>query len=131
MLGKLLLTIAILLLGIVWIRQAREHKRREAAAGRQIATPAPAAPPLNDYRFAAWLFVALMLGFGGYLYYLQWQEDNRIVRILLHRDGNTAPVSYEVRQYQLEERAFTTIEGVRVTVAASERMEVIGLQESP
>jgi hypothetical protein len=131
MLGKILLTITILLLGIVWIRQAREHKRQgAAAAGQRIAAPAPA-HALNDYRFAAWLFLALMLGLGGLLYYQQWQEDNKIVHILLHREGNSAPVTYDVRQRDLEERAFTTVEGIRVTVAASERMEVIGLQDPP
>lgn len=130
MLGKILLTISIVLLGLVWVRQMRQHKRKEAAAaGRSLpGTSATApAPALNDYRFAAWLFLALMLGLGGYLYYLQWQEDNTVVQILLHREGNSAPVTYEVRRKQLEARAFTTVEGVRVTVAASERMEVIGL----
>jgi hypothetical protein len=130
MLGKILLTISIVLLGLVWVRQMRQHKRNEAAAaGRSLpGTSATApAPALNDYRFAAWLFLALMLGLGGYLYYLQWQEDNTVVQILLHREGNSAPVTYEVRRKQLEARAFTTVEGVRVTVAASERMEVIGL----
>jgi len=128
MLGKTLLTIAIILLGIVWIRQARQHRRKALAdAGHTLSSPAAPAPALNDYRFAAWLFLAVMLGLGGYLYYLQWQEDNTVVRILLHREGNAAPVTYEVRKHQLEARAFTTVEGVRVTVAASERMEVIGL----
>ena len=130
MLGKILLTISIVLLGLVWVRQMRQHKRNEAAAaGRSLpGTSATApAPALNDYRFAAWLFLALMLGLGGYLYFLQWQEDNTVVQILLHREGNSAPVTYEVRRKQLEARAFTTVEGVRVTVAASERMEVIGL----
>lgn len=130
MLGKILLTISIVLLGLVWLRQMRQHKRKEAAsAGHRLpgsAATAPA-PALNDFRFAAWLFLALMLGMGGYLYYLQWQEDNTVVQILLHREGNSAPVTYEVRRNQLEARAFTTVEGVRVTVAASERMEVIGL----
>lgn len=128
MLGKILLTISIVLLGLVWLRQMRQHKRKEAAGHSLPGTSATApAPALNDYRFAAWLFLALMLGMGSYLYYLQWQEDNTVVQILLHREGNRAPVTYEVRRNQLEERAFTTVEGVRVTVAASERMEVIGL----
>jgi len=129
MLGKALLTIAILLLGIVWIRQVRQQKRKEQSTGHSLPAPASAtaAPTLSDYRFTAWLLLAVMLGVGGYLYYLQWQEDNTIVRILLHREGNAAPVTYEVRRHQLEERAFITVEGVRVTVAASERMEVIGL----
>jgi hypothetical protein len=128
MLGKILLTISIVLLGLIWLRQLRQQKRKDAAsAGHTLPGPANAAPALNDYRFAAWLFLALMLGLGSYLYYLQWQEDNTVVQILLHREGNSAPVTYEVRRNQLEARAFTTVEGVRVTVAASERMEVIGL----
>jgi len=128
MLGKVLLTIFIVLLGLIWLRQLRQQKRRDtASAGHQLPGPAVAAPALNDYRFTAWLFLALILGIGSYLYYLQWQEDNTVVQILLHREGNSAPVTYEVRRDQLETRAFTTVEGVRVTVAASERMEVIGL----
>lgn len=130
MLGKILLTIAIILIGLVWMRQVRQQKRAETAAARKsAATPSLAAPPetLNDFRFTAYLFVVLILGLGAYLYYEQRQEDNTVVQILLHREGNSAPVMYEVRKYQLEERAFTTVEGVRVTVAASERMEVIGL----
>lgn len=130
MFGKILLTIAIILLGLVWVRQVRQHKRAEAAANRSSTAKTPiAAPPeaLNDYRFTAYLFVALILGLGAYLYYEQRQDDNTVLQILLHREGNSEPVTYEVRKYQLEERAFTTVEGVRVTVAASERMEVIGL----
>jgi len=128
MLGKVLLTIFIVLLGLIWLRQVRQQKRRDAAnAGHKLSGPAVAAPALNDYRFTAWLFLALILGIGSYLYYLQWQEDNTVVQILLHREGNSAPVTYEVRRDQLETLAFTTVEGVRVTVAASERMEVIGL----
>ncbi len=47
--------------------------------------------------------------------------------VILHSDGAASPVTYQVYKNQLEERAFTTIDGIRVTVASSERMEVIGL----
>ncbi|MEY3668079.1 MAG: hypothetical protein RL572_1619 [Pseudomonadota bacterium] len=130
MFGKFLLTFIILLLGLLWIRQVRQQRLRDAA-GSGPALPQSAAPALNDYRFAAWLFLALMLGLGGYLYYLQWQQDNTVLQVVLHREGNSAPISYEVRRSELDERAFTTVQGVRVTVAASERMEVLGLQDAP
>lgn len=38
-------------------------------------------------------------------------------------------MSYQVYKYQLQERSFTTIDGTQVTVAGSERMEVLGLEQ--
>ncbi|MGJ8689891.1 MAG: hypothetical protein ACSHXZ_10255 [Gammaproteobacteria bacterium] len=128
MLGKLLFTIIIILLGILWIRRNREQERQEASKAAKRTPEISASPPaLNDYRFAAYLFLALMIGSGSYLYYQRWQDDHRLVTVLLHRDGAQSPVTYQVQKSELEERAFTTIDGIRVTVAASERMEVIGL----
>lgn len=128
MLGKILFTVVIILLGIVWVRRNREQERRDP---KKTATEAPSTSSspqtLNDYRFAAYLFLALMIGSGTYLYYVRWQDDHSLVTVLLHRDGAQAPVTYHVQKSELEERAFTTVDGVRVTVAASERMEVIGL----
>jgi ABC-type Fe3+ transport system permease subunit len=131
MLGKILITIIIVLLGLVWIRKIREQERRDAGQSRaktgEANTAAPPHETLNDFRFAAYLFLALMLGTGAYLYYDRWQDEHSLVTVILHRDGNQSPVSYQVQKSELGERAFTTIEGVRVTVASSERMEVIGL----
>jgi len=130
MFGKILLTFFIVLLGLLWLRQVRQQRLRDAVAhGRALPQSAP--PALNDYRFTAWLLLALMLGLGSYLYYLQWQQDNTVLQVVLHREGGSAPITYEVRRSELDERAFTTVQGVRVTVAASERMEVLGLQEAP
>lgn len=141
MFGKTLLTIGIILLALVWLRNIRrsrlqeeqargQHERSPGAADGTGRRTAPGYTPrsrLNDYRFAAWLFLALMIGGGSYLYYLRWQEDNSVVTVLLHRDGANEPVTYQVLRNQLGNRAFTTIDGVQVTVAASERMEVLGL----
>ena len=135
MFGKTLLTIGIILLAIVWLRNMRRARLQEEqasgpnggpSAGRNSAST-PRRSRLNDYRFAAWLFLALMIGTGSYLYYLRWQEDNAVVTVILHRDGSNEPVTYQVLRNQLGNRAFTTIDGVHVTVAASERMEVLGL----
>ena len=130
MFGKILLTFIIVLLGLLWLRQVRQQRLRDAVGhGRALAQTAP--PELNDYRFAAWLLLALILGLGSYLYSLQWQQDNAVLQVVLHREGGSAPITYEVRRSELDERAFTTVQGVRVTVASSERMEVLGLQETP
>ncbi|MES3007578.1 MAG: hypothetical protein V4751_07395 [Pseudomonadota bacterium] len=133
MLGKLLLTLGIILIAILFLRKYRQDerlrlqkltgKKPNALPGNGAATKAP----LSDYRFAAYLFIALTLGGGSYLYYLRWQDDTSLVTVILHRDGAGSPVTYQVYKNQLEERAFTTIDGIRVTVASSERMEVMGL----
>lgn len=129
MLGKILLTITVMLLGLLWLRRIREQERRAAAAAKPTgkAVKKAAAPALNDYRFAAYLFLALMIGSASCLYYVRWQDDHSLVTVILHRDGAQSPVTYQVQKNQLAERAFTTVDGVRVTVASSERMEVIGL----
>lgn len=128
MLGKILLTIIVVLLGLVWIRKIREQERSEARRSPNAAPPADkAVAPLNDFRFAAYLFLVLMIGSGSYLYYVRWEDEHSLVTVILHRDGERSPVTYQVLKSELGNRAFTTIDGVRVTVASSERMEVIGL----
>ncbi|OGT73555.1 MAG: hypothetical protein A3H44_11750 [Gammaproteobacteria bacterium RIFCSPLOWO2_02_FULL_57_10] len=135
MFGKILLTVFVILAAVLFLRKHRQDERLRLAAATKgggksaddAANPASAKPELSDYRFAAYLFLALMIGSGGYLYYLRWQDDSSLITVILHRDGNASPVTYQVYKHQLEERGFTTIDGVRVTVAASERMEVIGL----
>ncbi len=131
MFGKILLTILVVLAAVLYLRKHRQGERLRPAGNSitsgKTAIPAPTKPALNDYRFAAYLFLALMIGSGAYLYYLRWQDDSSLITVILHRDGNASPVTYQVYKHQLEARAFTTVDGVRVTVASSERMEVIGL----
>ena len=128
MLGKILLTIVVMLLGLVWVRKHREQERRDAQhAGKTTPASQKPAEPLNDFRFAAYLFLVLMIGSGSYLYYVRWEDEHSLVTVILHRDGEQSPVTYQVLKSELGDRAFTTIDGVRVTVASSERMEVIGL----
>ena len=133
MLGKILLTIGIILIAILFLRKHRQDQRlrvQKLQGHKRHALPGPdiaAKPPLSDYRFAAYLFLALMFGGGSYLYYLRWQDDTSLITVILHSDSAASPVTYQVYKNQLETRAFTTVDGVRVTVASSERMEVIGL----
>lgn len=133
MLGKLLITIIIVLIAVIWLRKHRQEERQQAQkrtiTGSSAKSIAAASKPdgLTDYRFAAYLFLVLMIGSGAYLYYQRWQDDMSLVTVILHSDGASSPVTYQVYKNQLGQRVFTTIDGVRVTVASNERMEVIGL----
>jgi lipopolysaccharide export system protein LptC len=133
MLGKILLTVAVILIAFALVRQ--RSKDNTAAASKTTAalpdeTDKKADPGLaRDLRIGAWMFLVLMVGLGAALYYFQWQEQHRIVTVTLHRDDQQEPITYEVYQYQLGDRSFTTVDGLTVTVAASERMVVDGLQD--
>ena len=152
MLGKIILTAAVILLAFVLIRQkglkqgleeglikhngeghdstnSTTQARAQLANNKQGVDGEKQSSLNRDLRFGAYLFLALMTGLGGALYYYDWQDDHTIITVNLHRDGQQEPVSYEVYKFQLGERSFTTLDGVNVTVAASERMEVLGLND--
>lgn len=132
MLGKIILTAIIIFIAVSVLRHRRQAERLEMSQSSAPSSSAavnspPSKNELNDYRFAAYLFLILMLGTGSYLYYLRWQNDNDVITVILHREGASAPVTYQVLRKDMDERSFTTVDGTRVTVASSERMEVTGL----
>lgn len=135
MLAKIILTTIVILLAFLVLRQrslaekSETTKRRLPDSGSSQQS-APTDPGLaSDLRTGAYLFLVLMVGLGAALYYFRWQDDHSIITVTLHRDNQQAPVTYEVYKYQLGERSFTTVDGLSVTVAASERMEVQGLED--
>jgi hypothetical protein len=69
-----------------------------------------------------------MFGAGGLIYYQRWQDDHTILTVNLYRGEQAGPVSYQVYKYLLDSRSFTTLDGIRITVADNERMEVLGLE---
>jgi cytoskeletal protein RodZ len=74
-----------------------------------------------------WTVLAVLVVSGGVASYLYWQDQQRLVTVLLHRDASEAPVIYRVSKRNLGDNEFITENGTRVTVSANERMEVVGL----
>lgn len=138
MLGKILLTAAVVCIAYFVIRQRQiseeagagsQHTRVRADSKQDNASTAANQDPglARDLRVGAYLFLVMMVGLAGIMYYYQWQDDHQIITVNLYRDGVRQPVSYEVYKHELGERSFTTVDGLTVTVAASERMEIEGL----
>ena len=122
MAGKLLITLLVIAVAIALIKQ----RGRDAPAPADPAAAAPRAG-LSDARLTAYLFLVMMFGLGGFLYFQRWQTDHQELTVTLYREDPTAPVTYTVYRYQLQERSFITTDGVRITLADNERMEVTGL----
>ena len=132
MVGKFLITMAVIIGAFFVIRQ--RHTRGENDS-RSIKTEKTKTLKSNkkdelsaDLRAGAYMFLFLMVGIGATLYYFDWQDDHTVLTVNLHRDNNAAVVSYEVYKYQLESRSFITTDGRSITVASSERIEILGLE---
>jgi hypothetical protein len=150
MLGKILLTLTVIGIAYLVIRQrqvaeaaATTKAKGEGRANTKQTPPSnsPSAtlpenslaadqPGLSqDLRIASYLFLVFMVGIGAALYYYRWEDDHQVITVNLHRADQDTPVSYQVYKFQLRDRTFTTVDGRQVTVASSERMEIIGLND--
>jgi|TARA_B100000586_G_scaffold201726_1_gene149813 hypothetical protein len=132
MLGKILLTLAVtaIMFFVLRQRQIAESEEFQPKDGNSLARQAKKRADTTlakDLRIGAYLFLILMVGLGGVLYYYQWRDDRLVLTINLYRTNQAKPTTYEVYKYQLNERSFVTTDGVTVTVAGDERMEVLEL----
>lgn len=134
MFGKILLTLSVMIIAFFFVRQ-RDIKEKSGPAPTSTA-PQGAQDDKNqnanhdlssDLRLGAYMFLVLVLGLGAAMYYFQWQDEHSILTVRLHSDGQAEAIEYQVYKFQLGERSFTTLDGILVTVASSERMEVEGL----
>ena len=132
MVGKFLITMAVIIGAFFVIRQRHANGENDS---RSIKTEKTKTLKSNkkdelsaDLRAGAYMFLFLMVGIGATLYYFDWQDDHTVLTVNLHRDNNAAVVSYEVYKYQLESRSFITTDGRSITVASSERIEILGLE---
>ena len=134
MLGKILLTLSVMIIAFFFVRQ-RDMKGKSSPARSTSPsqtshnkTAEQEAPNLSaDLRLGAYMFLVFVVGLGAALYYFQWQDDHSILTVRLHSDGQAEAIEYHVYKFQMAERSFTTLDGILVTVASSERMEVEGL----
>lgn len=151
MIGKLLLTLIVIVLAILYLRkrfqlnlrkdqqsagvnlptQRNDHSELErflSQARQSQAQPTTASTALAPrLKTILWVVLCVLLLMSAGASYLYWQDQQRLVTVLLHRDINEAPVIYRVEKRNLGDKEFLTDTGIRVTVSANERMEVVGL----
>lgn len=127
MVSKILVTLAIVACAALFLKQRSQATRASSDSAASASDSAAQHSSSGELRFAAYLFLTLMLGLGGVLFFQDWREAHRIVTIKLYRENAPEPVIYQAYKGQLESRSFTTLDGVRVVVAGDERMELSGL----
>lgn len=118
MISKILFTAAVIA-GVIFL--ARFRYRRVAAAPAAARAPVPAMRGMMRWLAAA---VVLLMISGTALYlYLDWRAATEVleVRVIDARSGRV--VTYEAYRGDVEQRSFRTLDGRRVTLAETERME--------
>ena len=65
----------------------------------------------------------MILGSGLFLY-TQWQDRYRVVTVAVVDTQTGARIEYQARRTDVAERHFVTLDGVEVSVADTERIEL-------
>ena len=121
MIGKLLLTLAVLL-GAYGVLRARWRANR-AVPG--LDRPQQSDSSWQTMRLAASLLIAIM-AVGSALYLAQrWFEDQEVVQVQVI-NANTGRITlYESRRGSVEGRQFQTLDGRTIRLADVERMIIL------
>lgn len=151
MIGKLLLTLIVIALAVVYLRKRyqqslQKHQQKSTstlpaqrnsnseleqfllrARNSQSQSSSETGGMAFRFKTILWIVLCVALAAGAITSYLYWQDQQRLVTVLLHRNINEAPVIYRVEKRNLGDTEFITDSGIRVTVSANERMEVVGL----
>ena len=120
MLGKILFTIGVIVLVVlIW----RTRRPRDASAYRE---PRLVNPPVRrqwPIRGLALGVVALMLATSVYLLFEHWRDNNAVIYIRVVDAGSGRTAEYRAARGDIQDRAFTTVDGRRVVLAETERLE--------
>ncbi|MEX2334014.1 MAG: hypothetical protein WD600_07130 [Pseudohongiella sp.] len=144
MLGKVLITLLVIIVAAIFLRKQRARQRVSdqpsrpssqradpwQGQNRQNPTdlPADARPTMaGNMKMVLWFVLAGIVIAGSLVTYLQWQDQQRLVTVLLYRDADQSPVIYRVSKRNIGDSSFITEDGTQVTVSANERMEIVGL----
>lgn len=102
-------------------------------ATKDVHAPMPASRPTPSAEEEAlplkWKIIVVILVGGvtigaGLFFYNGWSRGNRVVEVRVIHTGSGETIRYRARQNAVHSRSFTTLEGLQVTVADVERMEI-------
>jgi hypothetical protein len=122
MLGKLLLTIAVVVLGVYAIRQRLLGADGGAGAG---GAQQPLSPRHRLVQGAALLVVVIMLVGSGLALLQGWQRGRDIVTVEVANPITGAVERFEARRTDVGDHSIRTLDGRRIRVSEVERIIVL------
>lgn len=126
MLTKIAFTIAVVVGVLALFRWRRQRQLVAIPARNASAAPVTA----NRRPWLKWLAVTvLVLSVGGAGLWLlnAWRAAGEIVTVQVFDAGTGAMTEYRAYRSDLDGRSFRTVDGRRITLAETERMETLGV----
>jgi len=128
MLTKILITLGVIAaIYLLFIKGKRALPPPQAQHPGRVIDNEPDAPTVSRLpSYAAFGAVLVLLVISGVWILLQWQAGQQVYSVQVTNTSTGESSSYHVKRDDIEGRRFTTIDGVIVTLADTELMEVVG-----
>lgn len=123
MFGKLFLTLAVILIGVLVFRH-RQQNRLPPADPRVVETIEPKTP-MTPIRMAAYGIVAALVLSSGIWFYQSWKESHEVVNVRVINTQSGLFEEYQAERGRIRGRRFETIDGRVIRAAEVERIEIM------
>lgn len=118
MLTKILFTLAVILV-VALVFRVKSTPAKSAAT----AKPSPSKDGVSA-TMVAYALLGLVIAISALVFVLHWQDQHRVIDIqVTNSQGET--LKYQAYKKAIEGRQFTTIDGVSVDLADSDRIEIL------
>jgi len=122
LLGKLLLTAAVIFGALLYLRHRHQRSSVEVIPAPRVVNPDPRPTRQFIGWIAAGIVVFVILGSGIWLY-AYWQDQEAVLYVRVIDAGSGHHTDYRAHRREIRDREFVSIEGVRVRLADTERLE--------
>jgi len=118
LLTKILFTLAVILV-VALVFRVKSTPAKSAAT----AKPSPSKGGVSA-TMVAYTLLGLVIAISALVFVLHWQDQHRVIDIqVTNSQGET--LKYQAYKKAIEGRQFTTIDGVSVDLADSDRIEIL------
>jgi len=114
MIGKILFTVAIIV-GVILFVRWRAQRRPDVAQSHETE---------EGFRWLALAVVALMVIGSAIFVYQAWRDMSEVLEVAVVDAGSGKLSRYQVYRGDLEDREFRTVDGRRIILAETERIEI-------
>lgn len=119
MITKIFFTmLVIIIVGMIFRtqNQAAQPAKKEPATAPDNASLAP--------KTVAYMLVGLLIMVSGVVYYFSWSDANTLVRLRVTNAGGVLS-EYQAYRKDIKGREFTSIDGMQIQLADSDRLEML------
>lgn len=114
MIGKILFTVAIIA-GVVLFMRWQAQRRPGVSQPHETE---------GGFRWLALAVVALMVIGSAIFIYQAWRDMSEVLEVAVVDAGSGQVTRYQVYRSDLDERGFRTVDGRRIILAETERVEI-------